>query len=96
MTRYVASLDQGTTSTRFMIFDDAGAVVSVHQLEHKQIYPQAGWVEHDPLEIWARTQDVIKGGLAKADLTPNDLAAIGITNQRETAVIWNPRTGQPY
>ncbi len=96
MTRYVASIDQGTTSTRFMIFDDAGAVVSIHQLEHKQIYPQAGWVEHDPLEIWARTQDVIKGGLAKADLTPNDLAAIGITNQRETAVVWNPRTGQPY
>ena len=96
MTRYVASVDQGTTSTRFMIFDDAGAVVGIHQLEHKQIYPQAGWVEHDPLEIWARTQDVIKGGLAKADLTPNDLAAIGVTNQRETAVVWNPRTGQPY
>ena len=69
MTRYVASVDQGTTSTRFMIFDDAGAVVGSHQLEHTQIYPQAGWVEHDPLEIWARTQDVIEGGLAKADLT---------------------------
>ena len=96
MTRYIASVDQGTTSTRFMIFDDAGAVVGAHQLEHKQIYPQAGWVEHDPLEIWARVQDVIKGGLAKADLTPNDLAAIGVTNQRETAVVWNPRTGQPY
>ena len=96
MTRYIASVDQGTTSTRFMIFDDAGAVVGIHQLEHTQIYPQAGWVEHDPLEIWARTQDVIKGGLAKADLTANDLAAIGITNQRETTVVWNPRTGQPY
>ena len=96
MTRYVASVDQGTTSTRFMVFDDAGAVVGIHQLEHTQIYPQAGWVEHDPLEIWARVQDVIKGGLAKADLTANDLAAIGITNQRETAVVWNPRTGQPY
>ncbi len=96
MTRYVASVDQGTTSSRFMIFDDAGAVVGVHQLEHTQIYPQAGWVEHDPLEVWARTQDVIKGALAKADLTANDLAAIGITNQRETTMVWNPRTGQPF
>ena len=96
MTRYVASVDQGTTSSRFMIFDDAGAVVGVQQLEHKQIYPQAGWVEHDPLEVWARTQDVIKGALLKADLTASDLAAIGITNQRETAVVWNARTGQPY
>jgi glycerol kinase len=96
MTRYIASVDQGTTSTRFMIFDAAGAVVGNHQLEHNQIYPQAGWVEHDPLEIWARTQDVIKAALSKAGLTAGDLAAIGITNQRETAVVWNPHTGQPY
>jgi glycerol kinase len=96
MTRYVAAIDQGTTSTRFMIFDHSGVVVGLHQLEHKQIYPQAGWVEHDPLEVWARTQDVIKAALAKASLTPADLTAIGVTNQRETTMVWNPVTGQPY
>ena len=93
---YIGALDQGTTSTRFLLFDRQGRQVAGRQLEHRQIYPRPGWVEHDPLEIWARTQDVIKGGLANADLTPSDLAAIGITNQRETAVVWNPRTGQPY
>ncbi len=96
MTRYIGAIDQGTTSTRFMIFDHAGSVVGVHQLEHRQIYPQPGWVEHDPLEVWERTQEVIRGALARASLTPADLAAIGVTNQRETAVVWNPKTGKPY
>ena len=93
---YIGALDQGTTSTRFMIFDPSGQVVASHQLEHRQIYPQPGWVEHDPLEIWARTQEVMAGALEKAGLTPKNLAAIGITNQRETTVVWDPRTGQPY
>jgi len=79
-----------------MIFDHAGNVVGARQLEHQQIYPQAGWVEHDPLEIWARTQEVVRGALASAGLTPADLAAIGVTNQRETTVVWNPKTGRPY
>jgi glycerol kinase len=96
MTKYVAAIDQGTTSTRFMVFDHAGNVIASHQLEHRQIYPQPGWVEHDPLEVWERTQEVIRGALAKANLTPADLAAIGVTNQRETAVVWNPKTGKPY
>ena len=96
MTKYVAALDQGTTSTRFMIFNHAGGVVGVHQMEHKQIYPQAGWVEHDPMEIWARTQDVIREALNKNGVKAEDLAAIGVTNQRETTIVWNPKTGQPY
>ncbi len=96
MTKYVAALDQGTTSTRFMIFNHAGGVVGVHQMEHKQIYPQAGWVEHDPMEIWARTQDVMREALNKNGVKAEDLAAIGVTNQRETTIVWNPKTGQPY
>ncbi len=96
MTRYVAAIDQGTTSTRCMIFDHSGSVISAHQLEHTQIYPQAGWVEHDPLEVWARTQEVLRAALAKADLAPKDLVAIGVTNQRETTVVWDPKTGKPY
>jgi len=95
MTKYVGALDQGTTSTRFMIFDHAGAVVAVDQKEHEQIYPKPGWVEHDAMEIWARSQDVIKGALAKAGITAADLAAVGITNQRETAVVWDRKTGKP-
>ena len=95
MTKYVGALDQGTTSTRFMIFDHAGAVVAVDQKEHEQIFPKPGWVEHDPMEIWARSQDVIKGALAKAGITAADLAAVGITNQRETAVVWDRKTGKP-
>jgi len=79
-----------------MIFDHSGSVVSVHQLEHEQIYPRAGWVEHDPMEIWARTQDVIKGAMQKANVKASDLAAIGVTNQRETTVVWDKRTGKPY
>jgi glycerol kinase len=96
MAKYAAAVDQGTTSTRFMIFNHSGQVVSVHQLEHEQIYPQAGWVEHDPLEIWARTQDVIKGAMQKANVSADDLVAIGVTNQRETTVVWNKNTGKPY
>ncbi len=96
MAQYVAAIDQGTTSTRCMVFDHSGGVVSIHQLEHTQIYPQAGWVEHDPLEVWARTQEVLRAALAKAGLAPKDLAAIGVTNQRETTVVWDPRTGKPY
>ncbi len=96
MTRYIGAIDQGTTSTRFMIFDHSGGVVGAHQVEHRQIYLQPGWVEHDPLEVLARTREVIDGALAKTGLGPSDLAAIGVTNQRETAVVWNPKTGQPY
>ncbi len=96
MSKYVGAVDQGTTSTRFMIFDHEGGVVGVHQLEHEQIYPQAGWVEHDPMEIWARTQDVMKGALEKTGIAASDLAAIGVTNQRETTVVWNKNTGRPY
>ncbi len=96
MPTYIGALDQGTTSTRFMIFDHTGQIVASHQLEHRQIYPQPGWVEHDPMEIWARTQEVMAGALEKAGLTPKNLAAIGVTNQRETTVVWDPRTGQPY
>ena len=96
MTKYVAAIDQGTTSTRCMIFDHAGGVVASHQLEHQQIYPQPGWVEHDPLEIWAHTQDVINSALEQAGISANDLVAIGITNQRETTMVWNPKTGEPY
>jgi glycerol kinase len=94
--KYAAAVDQGTTSTRFMIFDHSGQVVGVDQMEHEQIYPQAGWVEHDPMEIWARTQDVIKGALGKSGVQGNELASIGVTNQRETTLVWNKNTGEPY
>ena len=96
MPKYVAAVDQGTTSTRFMIFDHSGGVVGVHQMEHEQIYPKPGWVEHDPMEIWARTQDVIRECMAKTGVKAEDLAAVGVTNQRETTVVWNPKTGKPY
>jgi glycerol kinase len=95
MTRYVGAIDQGTTSTRFIVFDHAGNTVAVEQMEHAQIMPQPGWVEHDAAEIWANTQKVIAGALAKGGLTPADLAAVGITNQRETTVLWDKATGQP-
>ena len=91
---YIGAIDQGTTSTRFMIFDHGGRVVAVAQEEHEQIFPRPGWVEHDPAEIWLRTRAVIEGGLAKASLTAADLAAIGITNQRETTVLWDRTTGE--
>jgi glycerol kinase len=93
---FVGAIDQGTTSTRFMIFDYAGAEVARHQLEHEQILPQPGWVEHDPVEIWERTRTVAAAALHSAGLTARDLAAIGVANQRETTVVWNRRTGQPY
>jgi glycerol kinase len=96
MSQYIASIDQGTTSTRCMIFNHAGQPVSVHQLEHKQIYPKPGWVEHDPMEIWERTQTVVRGALSRALLSAKDIAAVGITNQRETTMVWNRHTGKPY
>src|SRR5687767_9297130 len=96
MARYIGALDQGTTSTRFMVFDAGGAEVARRQLEHAQIMPKPGWVEHDPVEIAARTNEVITGALRAADLDGQDLAAIGVTNQRETTVVWNPRTGRPW
>ncbi|MDN3358260.1 glycerol kinase GlpK [Actinomadura sp. DC4] len=96
MADFVGAVDQGTTSTRFMIFDHSGNEVAKHQLEHEQILPQPGWVEHNPTEIWERTRSVIETALHGANLTAADLAALGITNQRETAVVWNRRTGRPY
>jgi len=95
MAKYSAAIDQGTTSTRFMVFDHSGNIVSVEQKEHEQIYPKPGWVEHDPMEIWARTLDVIDGGLNKSGIDPKDIAAVGITNQRETTVVWEKATGKP-
>jgi glycerol kinase len=96
MSKYVAAIDQGTTSTRFMIFSHRGEIIAVHQLEHEQIYPKPGWVEHDALEIWERTQEVIRGALTSTGISAADLAAIGITNQRETTVVWDRNTGKPY
>ena len=93
MAEYIGAIDQGTTSTRFIVFDRAGRTVSVAQKEHEQIYPRPGWVEHNPEEIWRNTQDVIAAAMARESLRPADLAAIGITNQRETSLIWNRRTG---
>jgi glycerol kinase len=93
---FVGAVDQGTTSTRFMIFDHGGNEVARHQLEHEQILPQAGWVEHNPVEIWDRTGTVIRTAMQKANLGASDLAALGITNQRETAVVWDRTTGRPY
>ncbi len=95
MAKYSAAVDQGTTSTRFMIFDHSGRVVGVDQKEHEQIYPKPGWVEHNPLEIWERTQQVIDGALKKSGVDPKDIAAVGITNQRETTVVWERATGKP-
>jgi glycerol kinase len=95
MAKYSAALDQGTTSSRAMIFDHSGRVVAVSQKEHEQIYPKPGWVEHDPKEIWARCQEVLDEALAKAGATAGDIAALGITNQRETTVVWDRKTGEP-
>ncbi|MDI6696057.1 MAG: glycerol kinase GlpK [Anaerolineales bacterium] len=96
MAKYVAAVDQGTTSTRCMIFDHSGRVVSIAQKEHEQIYPKPGWVEHNPMEIWERTQDVVKEAVALAGAKPGDIAAVGVTNQRETTIVWNKKTGKPY
>jgi glycerol kinase len=95
MAKYAAAIDQGTTSTRFMVFDHQGKVVCYDQKEHEQIYPRPGWVEHSPDEIWERTQSVIRGALQKGNIDPKDIAAIGITNQRETTVVWDKKTGKP-
>ncbi|HET9187698.1 MAG TPA: glycerol kinase GlpK [Acidothermaceae bacterium] len=96
MADFVAALDQGTTSTRFMVFDHGGNEIARHQLEHTQLLPHSGWVEHDPTEIWERTRAVIETTLRTANLKARDLAAVGITNQRETTVVWDRVTGIPY
>src|SRR3954462_5901974 len=95
MAKYAAALDQGTTSTRCMIFDHGGQVVSVVQKEHEQIYPKPGWVEHDANEIWQRCQEVMDEALASANASADDISGLGITNQRETAVVWDRTTGEP-
>ena len=95
MKKYLAALDQGTTSTRFIIFNHAGEVVAVDQKEHKQIYPKPGRVEHDPLEIWVRVHEVMAGALKKGSIDASEIAAIGITNQRETTVLWDKQSGEP-
>ncbi len=95
MPQYLGALDQGTTSTRFMIFDRSGKAIAVAQKEHAQIYPEPGWVEHRPKEIWERTVEVIEQACASSSVTPAEIACIGITNQRETTVVWNKRTGEP-
>jgi glycerol kinase len=94
--QYIAAIDQGTTSTRCMIFDRRGNSAGMDQLEHAQIYPKSGWVEHDPVEIWSRAKGLLESVLERAGITPRELAAIGVTNQRETTVVWNRRTGKPY
>jgi glycerol kinase len=95
MTRYVGAIDQGTTSTRFMVFDRGGKVISSAQMEHRQIFPKPGWVEHDAIEIWQNTQEVAGAALGRVGLRASDLAAVGITNQRETTVLWDRASGKP-
>ncbi len=96
MTRYIGALDLGTTSNRFIIFNKDGQIVASDQKEHRQIFPRPGWVEHDPMEIWENTQTVIRGALDKSGISGSEIAAVGITNQRETVVLWNRHTGNPY
>ena len=96
MSQYVAAIDQGTTSTRCIVFNRQGEIVSQAQKEHRQIYPKPGWVEHDPEEIWRNTLEVVALARINAKLTVQDIAAIGITNQRETTMVWNRKTGKPY
>lgn len=96
MTKFIAAVDQGTTSTRCILFDDRGQVITSSQKEHRQIYPQPGWVEHDPLEIWQTTRDVIQESISKTSARPGDISSVGITNQRETTLIWDKHTGKPY
>ncbi|MDJ0338094.1 glycerol kinase GlpK [Cryobacterium sp. PH31-O1] len=95
MAKYVLAIDQGTTSSRAIVFDKSGSIISTGQLEHEQILPQAGWVEHDPKEIWDNTREAIGQALSKANITRHDIEAVGITNQRETAVVWDKNTGVP-
>ncbi|GBC61162.1 glycerol kinase [Desulfonema ishimotonii] len=96
MAEYIGAVDHGTTSTRFMIFDHGGQIVSVDQKEHEQIFPRPGWVEHNPAEIWQNTRSVIRGALEKGGISGADIAAIGITNQRETTVVWDRHTGRAW
>ncbi len=95
MAKYIGAVDLGTTSNRFIVFDHTGQIVGLSQKEHQQIFPKPGWVEHDPLEIWNNTQEVIREALAKTNVTGDDIAAIGVTNQRETTVVWEKATGKP-
>src|ERR1700748_1394460 len=95
MAKYSMALDQGTTSSRAMVFNHEGRVVAVSQKEHEQIYPKPGWVEHDPKEVWARCQEVLNEAMQKAGAARDDIAALGITNQRETTVVWDKNTGEP-
>ena len=95
MTSYIAAIDQGTTSTRCILFDHSGSIVHAAQREHRQIYPQPGWVEHDPMEIWQNTQVVIQEVIDRGNIHAGDISAIGVTNQRETIVIWDKSTGTP-
>ncbi|WBU38713.1 glycerol kinase GlpK [Homoserinibacter sp. YIM 151385] len=95
MAEYIVAIDQGTTSTRAIVFDHSGSIISTGQLEHDQIFPKPGWVEHDPKQIWDNTREVIGQALSKADITRHDVKAVGITNQRETAVVWDKTTGEP-
>jgi glycerol kinase len=96
MANFIAAIDQGTTSTRFIVFDRIGNIVAIDQKDHKQYYPGPGLVEHDAMEIWSNTQDVISNAMKKSGLSTSDIAALGITNQRETSVLWNKITGKPY
>jgi glycerol kinase len=95
MARYIGAIDQGTTSTRFIVFDRGGNIITLAQKEHAQVFPKPGWVEHDPMEIWQNTQEVAGAALARAGLGAGDLAAVGITNQRETTILWDRHTGKP-
>src|SRR5215213_4412582 len=95
MSNYIAAIDQGTTSTRCIVFDHGGNIIAVDQKEHEQIYPRPGWVEHDAVQIWQRTQQVIEGALKRGNISAQDILAIGITNQRETTVVWDKNTGKP-
>jgi glycerol kinase len=96
MSKLIAAIDQGTTSTRCILFNKEGQTISKAQLEHTQIYPQPGWVEHDPHEIWERTQDVIRNAIQQANINPIQIQAVGITNQRETTVFWDRKTGDVF
>ncbi|HAM46026.1 MAG TPA: glycerol kinase, partial [Propionibacteriaceae bacterium] len=93
--KFIMAIDQGTTSSRAIIFNHEGRIVSVGQKEHEQIFPRAGWVEHDPVEVWNAIREVVAEALSKASLNKDNIQAVGITNQRETAVVWNKETGQP-
>src|ERR1700712_1767381 len=95
VTRFIAAIDQGTTSSRCIVFDKAGAIVAIDQKEHRQIFPRPGWVEHDAEEIWDNVQAVVRGAMRKLGIVPADLAGVGITNQRETTLVWDADTGKP-